>query len=94
MFKLIEPEVAGGLGAQTKLRTDTHPPVVELLHYEFSGWSGDDLLTTFPCYIVTERLKENIETNGLTGINFDNVIITKSGDFQEINPNIKLPTFY
>jgi hypothetical protein len=94
MFRYIEPEVAGGLGPKTKMDSTTHPPTVENLHYEFEGWLGDDILESFPCYIVTDRLKESIINEGLTGITFSNVLITKSVEFEDRHPNKILPVFH
>ena len=94
MYKYIEPEVAGGLGKKTIMKINVHPPFVEKLNYEFSGWLGDDILESFPCFIVSERLKNGIENNNLTGINFDDVIITKSNEFIDLYPDKKLPKFY
>jgi hypothetical protein len=44
------------------------PEVVTHLHYEFEGWLGDDLLTTFPEFIVTERLAAALEASKPTGL--------------------------
>jgi hypothetical protein len=66
-FHLLRPEVAGGWGPNIQAHRQTHPPVVTHLHYEFEGWLGDDLLTTFPEFIVTERLARALEQSGLTG---------------------------
>ncbi len=57
-FYLLSLEVAGGWGPNTQVRRETHPPVVTHMHYEFQGWLGDDLLTTFPEFIITEGLLE------------------------------------
>jgi len=94
MYILIEPEVAGNLGKETELDSSVFPPDVKKLHYEFDGWLGDDLLESFPCYIVTNSLRENIENNKFTGISFHDVIISKSETFLELYPNRELPTFY
>jgi hypothetical protein len=94
MYKYIEPEVAGGLGKETILDNSIHPPRVTKLHYEFDGWLGDDLIESFPCYIVTEPLKEQIEKRGLSGVAFENVIITKSDNFNFLYPERQLPKFY
>ena len=85
MYKYLEPEVAGGIGIDTILDNSIHPPLVKFLHYHFSGWMGDDILETFPCFIISERLKNAIENNKLTGIFFDFVKITKSEDFEKIS---------
>lgn len=93
-YKIIAPEVAGSLGTQTVIDISTHPPLISTLHYEFFGWQGDDILESFPCFIVTEKLKKKIEENKLTGITFDNVIITKSEEFMELYGDLNLPQFY
>jgi hypothetical protein len=93
MFKTIEPEVAGGMGEETHLDTSVHPPVVFQLHYEFQGWLGNDILEMFPCYIVTENLKAAIFQTHLTGVNFDNVKISTSYEFNQLYPETVLPGF-
>lgn len=50
---MIEPEVAGSLGKEKKLDNSVFPPHIKKLHYEFDGRLGDDILESFPCYIVT-----------------------------------------
>jgi hypothetical protein len=90
----LYPEVAGGFGANTVFtRVPGKPLIVHKLHYEFSGWSGDDLLTSTPCYIVTDRLARAIKDASLTGVEFDNVEITTSDLFEELYPGRKLPPF-
>lgn len=94
MYYYIEPEVAGGFGAETILDNSSYPPGIIRLEYEFSGWLGDDLLEIFPCYIVTENLMEGIVSGDLRGIAFQDVLISKSGEFEDFYPDVDLPTFY
>lgn len=94
MYKLIEPEVAGGLGEQIQMDNSFFPPLIKNLHYEFKGWLGDDILESFPCYIVTERLRDGIELVKLTGVSFDKVFISKSETFLELYPDRELPNFF
>ncbi|MGD1318737.1 hypothetical protein [Chryseobacterium sp. 2R14A] len=94
MYKLIEPEVAGSLGKETELDNSVFPPDVKKLNYEFDGWLGDDILESFPCYIVTESLRETLEGNKFTGVSFHEVIISKSETFSELYPDRELPEFY
>ena len=91
MYRYIEPEVAGGLGRQTILDNSVFPPRVDRLHYEFEDWLGDAVVESFPCFIVTGRLKEDIEKARLTGIYFDDVLVTQSANFP---PTKHLPEFY
>jgi hypothetical protein len=90
----IEPEVAGGWGKNTVF---TQPPgkpwVVHKLHYEFDGWLGDELLTSAPCFIGTERLALEIQGQRLTGVRFDKAEITTSDQFRELYPDQGLPKF-
>jgi hypothetical protein len=94
----VEPEVAGGWGKHTihdesELR---RPPFVLKLHYVFDGWLGDELLESSGCYIITERLAQEINREHLTGARFDDVEISTSGeydDLQELHPDRQLPKF-
>lgn len=94
MYFYVEPEVSGGFGDNAVVDTSAHPPRVSKLHYQFDGWLGDDLLETFPCYIVSESLAKEIELAGLTGYTFDDVETSKSEQFEELYPGKELPKFY
>jgi len=93
MYFYIEPEVSGGFGENTVIDTSVHPPKVSRLHYQFDGWLGDDLLESFPCYIVSEYLAKEIEKSGLTGFRFKEVEVSKSEQFEELYPGKELPKF-
>lgn len=90
----LQPEVAGGLGENTVLDASTHPPAVSKLHYSFDGWLGDELLESFPCYIVTARLRDVLEQATATGCKFADVEVTKSETFEELYPGRALPEFF
>lgn len=92
-FYYLEPEVAGGLGDDTVIDRRVSPPRVEQLHYEFDGWSGDELLESFPCFIVTERLANEIRRLNSSGVQFADVKITQSSEFEELHPGQSLPEF-
>jgi hypothetical protein len=94
MYRYIEPEVPGGFGGETELDSTVHPPIVKKLHLEFAGWLGDDIIEVFPCYLVTEALRKKIEFEKLTGVIFEDIIISKSEIFKEIYPDRQLPKFY
>ncbi len=84
-FYSLEPEVAGSLGPDTVMNTAVHPPRVHKLTYELDGWSGDDILESFPCYL---------EASKPSGCGFDNVRITKSEQFDILYPSREIPKFY
>jgi hypothetical protein len=82
----LHPEVAGGFGEESVLDTSKHPPVVSRLHYQFEGWDGDDIVGTFPVTIVTDALANAILDHGLTGAEFEDVIVTKDPRFEMFFP--------
>lgn len=92
-YFLLEPEVGGGVGPETVMDTSVHPPRVDRLHYEMDTWLGDDLLTTFPCYIVTERLEAALRRLAPSGGEFGEVLVTASETFRDFHPRTKLPRF-
>lgn len=92
-YYLLEPEVAGGFGNNAVIDTTTHPPNVKHLHYELDGWLGDDLLETFPCYIVTDRLRQAISEVAKRGFSFADVEISKSEQFRQFYRDRELPAF-
>lgn len=94
MFRSIEPEVAGRIGKDSKLDVSVHPPIVHQLHYEFQGWLHNDILESFPCFIVTDSLKEAIVNAQLSGVVFDYVKVTTSDLFDELYPTVSLPPFH
>jgi hypothetical protein len=89
----VRPEVAGGWGPNTVVDTSVHPPIVSYLHYEFSGWLGDVLLTRFPSFIVTKEAARKLLENRVTGIHFGYVEVTTSDIFKELHPGRRLPRF-
>jgi hypothetical protein len=93
-FYRIEPEVGGGLGPRTVIDRGISPPRIKRLHYIFDGWLGDALLESFPCFIITERLKSKLEDMDPTGGEFAEVEVTKSPEFEELYPNQSLPQFF
>jgi hypothetical protein len=92
-YFVLEPDVAGGLGMNTILDRSVHPPIVCKLHYEFYGWFGDAIVTSYPSFLITEGAKQQLEDIGITGANFDEAEITKSDEFNELFPNTYLPKF-
>ena len=94
MFRYIEPEVSGGLGNDTIIDSTVHPPIIHRLHYEFAGWLEDDIIESFPCFLVTESLRIAFEKEKLNGFTFEDVKTSKSEDFEELYPNKTLPKFY
>ena len=92
-YYIVEPEVAGGLGSNTVMDSSTHPPVVSKLHYQFDGWLGDQIVESFPVYLVTENLARRIVGLKLVGSEFAEAEMTVSPQFKELHPDRTLPKF-
>lgn len=92
-FFVIEPEAAGGLGPQTVMDRTVHPPRILTLHYEFQDWLGDQLVESFPCYLMTRELASRIEHSGLSGAAFHSATVTLGEQFLQINSEGRLPEF-
>lgn len=93
-YFLLEPEVAGALGPESDMDSSVHPPRVTQLHYELQGWLGDDLLETFPCYVVTSRCKEALENAAFSGCTFAPAKITTADTFSELYPGRPAPVLH
>jgi hypothetical protein len=93
-FFRVEPEVAGtAFGPNTIADVSRHPPLVTRLNYEFEGWLGDALVTSFPCFILTEEAVGEFNQLGLTGFATAPVEVSKGGQFDELQPGEELPKF-
>ena len=96
---MLEPEVAGEIGENTvydnfyDVRYKGDKPEISKLHFIFSGWLGDDIVESTPCFIVTDRLKTEIEKSGLTGCEFQDVEISLSDEFIQMYPDRDIPQF-
>ena len=93
MYYRLDPEVAGHFGPETIVDSSTHPPIVHSLHYVFDGWLGDELLTAFPCFIVTKHMQQLIESTNPSGCSFDAVTVSRSEQFEELHSERQLPQF-
>lgn len=83
----LGPEVPGRWGEQTQADVSVHPPVVTTLDVEFAGWLGDDLVETFPCYLVSHRLADALGATALTGFVLDDVVISLDPQFVRFFPD-------
>lgn len=93
-YYLVEPEVAGGWGPATVVAEPrTHPPEILELEYEFFGWLGDPLVTSFPVYLATRSLLAELARLGATGYRVAEATITRNEQFDEVQPETVLPPF-
>jgi hypothetical protein len=92
-YYVIEPEVAGGLGPHTMMDRSVFPPLVSKLHYQFDGWQGDEIVESFPCFLVTESLSDRLAQGALAGIEFADAEVSVSDQFRDAHPGMVLPRF-
>jgi hypothetical protein len=90
---IFEPEVPGGLGQRTQMDCSVHPPRVHSLHFVFDGWLGDQIVESFPCYLVSSELAFSLARAGLTGCNLAEADVETSDQFKEMYPELILPPF-
>ena len=90
-FFTLDPEVAGGMGKNTRLDATVHPPIVKHLHYELDAWLGDDLVQTFPCYLVTSALWEKLKPLRPTGVQPAAAEVTVTPEFHQLHPAKPIP---
>lgn len=103
IFTLVSCPVLGDLGPRTLIKNRIVCPdcnreiFVEYnkIEYIFDSWEeGQDLVTARMVYIVTNRLRDAIESNKLSGVQFQKILTTKSRRFLETYVEKRLPTFY
>lgn len=96
----LEPEVAGGWGPSTVVANRRQleegsetVPEVAFLEYRFDGWLGDGLLTSWPCFVVTEELAEALVRADMSGFRFESMAVTTSDVWEQFAPTPELPRF-
>ena len=90
----LDPEVPGGLGARTQLAALPEGPCVRKLHYEFSaGAQGDDLATSHPAFIISERIGGLLMQEALSGFALADMEQSVDEQAYELNPTLQLQTF-
>ncbi|NIG55638.1 hypothetical protein [Chitinophaga sp. Cy-1792] len=91
----LTPEVPGGLGPNTIIDKPGHPPIIKHLHFQFADWLGDDLIESFPCFLVTESMYHRLLDNNISGITANkNVEFSFYDIFYDLNPDGKsVPEF-
>jgi len=92
-FYKLSPEVAGGLGKNTVFDRSQIPPRIKWLHYVIEGWLGDELLESYPCFLISESLAEKLLLLGATGFDLHEAEVTTSEQFKMFHPEAIIPKF-
>ncbi len=84
-YNKLQPEVIVGIGQNTEFEENKPPyKTVIKLQITLEDWLGDDLMECYPCYIVTQRLKDKLEINNkLTGFKFSDMEVIKDEYFDD-----------
>jgi hypothetical protein len=73
----LQPHVAGELGPETDFDPSTHPPVVKNVVYVLDFPEPDDLIESFPVFLVAEALCERL--GGLSGFELEPATVVFDG---------------
>lgn len=95
-YQTVQPEVIVGLGEETEFLEKKAPfLIVTKLHIQLEDWLGDDLMECHPCYIVTEKLKKDLQKSKFKGFEFSEMTVTKDEYFNDNYQLAKpLPVFH
>ncbi len=93
-YYVLGPEVPGGLGERSVLinRPGTYP-LVERLHFEFGpGTLGNDLMETYPVFMVTRALADALRATTLTGFALSTDLeVSVDENVEELEPDWPVP---
>lgn len=89
----LDPQIAGQLGPRTSLDTSTHPPVVRELEYVLDTPHADDLIQSFPAFLVTEDLGARIRSARLTGIVLASARVSVSDNYRALYSEASHPRY-
>jgi hypothetical protein len=82
---VLDPQVAGELGARTEIDTSVHPPVVTCLEYVLDRPGTDDLIQSFPVFLATSPLKSALDAAGMRGITWREAAISHGDFYDEVS---------
>ena len=77
----IDPQVAGELGDGTVLDSTVHPPSVSQVEFILDYPETDDIVQSFPVYLVTSQLAARIEQAEMVGIVLADAIVRPSEEY-------------
>ena len=81
MTYVLEPLVAGELGDGTQLDATTHPPLVRHVEFVLDLPTDEDLIESFPVFLVSESLGHALASANLTGFWFDDADVRPSTEY-------------
>lgn len=79
---VLEPHVAGELGIGTRLDPTVHPPQIDAVEYVLDSPSADDLIESFPVFLVSEELGTRLEAAKLHGFALADADVVASPEYR------------
>lgn len=89
----LDPQVAGELGDGTVLDSSTHPPQVSKVDYVLDQSDADELIQSFPVYLVSTNLAPRLQDAGLTGFELSGATVRPSDNYLAIYGNVPPPEY-
>lgn len=84
----LEPHVAGQLGEGTALDPSVHPPIVTAVEYVLDAPDADDLIESFPVFLVSEKLAERLDKARLTGFVLADASVRPSAEYLALHGDV------
>jgi hypothetical protein len=93
-YYLLEPEVPGGFGERTELWQTPDGPRILHLHLEIQfGAQSDDLATSHPAFMVSERVGALLEEHGLRGFRLADLEQTEDEQLDDLGIELDVPHY-
>lgn len=92
-FYILHPEEIGEVTSPLVANGSEWPPSISELEVLVHGWLGDDLVSSFPAFMTTERLAKYLKDSTLTGFDLDIAEVKMSEEYQEFFERVTLPGF-
>ncbi|MCW1916974.1 hypothetical protein OJ996_25520 [Luteolibacter sp. GHJ8] len=89
----IIAEVPGHIGQRSVVDREARPPKVSSLHFVFEDWGGDELLTSYPIYLVKDSLAEAFLEQRFSGFELASVDVERGKQILAFKPSLELPKF-
>jgi len=89
----LDPEVAGELGEGTVLDSSTHPPALSHLDFTLDYPDADELIQSFPVFLISERLGSRLQAAGLTGFTLTGARVRPSDNYLAVHGDAPHPHY-
>lgn len=83
-YHALQSDVPDENGEHMQLDTSVHPPRIIHLHLTLDNWDGDEIIESFPVYVVTDRLGKALSNAGLSSFTLRNAEITLAPEEQAV----------